>query len=240
MNVVLEHLSRPARTGPARRCSSRWWWSEPWTSCGPGRAVVGDAPGAEDDHAGDDRGGRSELVGDEQDGGARRRQRGQGVGQGLLVLGVDAGGGLVEDEELGVAGQGSGHEDPALLAAGQLADRRPLAAGESDDGDRVARPGPVGRRRCGAGPGARAAGPDETTSRTVAGIPGPACLAAGRSRPATARGTGRSACRTARCAPPSVLGQAEDPADQRRLPRAVGAEDGDDLAAGDRRGPPGR
>ena len=48
----------------------------------------------------------------------------QRVGEGLLVGQVDAGGRLVEEEQLGLAGQRAGDQHPLLLAAGERGRRR--------------------------------------------------------------------------------------------------------------------
>ncbi len=76
------------------------------------------------------------AVGDEDGGGAA-----SGPGQGGVDLGlgpgVDRGGGVVEDQDLGVGEQGAGERDPLALAAGErqalLADDRVVALGEPVD-----------------------------------------------------------------------------------------------------------
>ena len=116
--------------------------------------VVGDPAVAHHHRPVDQRHHRAELVGDEHDGRAALLEAAERVGERLLVGQVDAGGGLVEQEQLGLAGQRAGDEHPLLLAAGELRDavRRPV--GEADDLERRL-DGPAGRRRAS---GAAAAG----------------------------------------------------------------------------------
>ena len=98
---------------------------------GERRAVEGDATVTHDDRPVDERLHRAELVRDQDDGGAARLEDAQRVRQGLLVRHVDAGSRLVEDEEVGLAGQGAGDQHALLLAAAELgdADGRALARG---------------------------------------------------------------------------------------------------------------
>src|SRR5690606_31721985 len=93
------------------------------------RAVVDDAPVAQDDGALEQAGQRAELVEDGEDARAALAQAGEGGGEGLLGVTVDAGERLVEDEELGPADEGAGDEDTLLLAAGEDADRLVRALG---------------------------------------------------------------------------------------------------------------
>ena len=73
-------------------------------------------------------------MGDQHDGGARASSSvPQGVGERLLVGQVDAGGRLVEDEQVRLAGQRAGDEHPLLLAAGQRGDAVAGPVGEPDD-----------------------------------------------------------------------------------------------------------
>ena len=63
-------------------------------------------------------------------------------------LGVEAGGRLVEEEQLGAAHQADGDVEPAALAAGQAHDRPAGLVGQADPGEQVVgvpRPGPVRR-----------------------------------------------------------------------------------------------
>ena len=130
-----------------------WWWS--WVRSASVNAAIGgpsyatrpsritsarSTSGAE----------RAELVGDQHDGGAAVDEGLQRVGEGLLALHVDPGGGLVEDEQVGYAGQGAGDQHPLLLAAGEGGDAVAGLVGEADRGDRASR-----RRR---GPRGSAAG----------------------------------------------------------------------------------
>ncbi len=62
-----------------------------------------------------------------------------------LRLGVDPGDGLVEHEQLRVAGQGPGDQDPLLLAARELFDRAPPQVGERHGPQCVVDGGAVGR-----------------------------------------------------------------------------------------------
>ena len=92
-------------------------------------------------------------MGDQHDGRAARLQGAEGVGQHLLVVQVDAGGRLVEEEQLGVAGERAGDEHPLLLAAGEGADAVAGAVGEADEGDGVVDGLAVGGASAGAAAG---------------------------------------------------------------------------------------
>ena len=59
---------------------------------------------------------------DGDDGGALGAESAQALEQGALGLGVHAGEGLVEEQQVGSLGEGAGEEDPLLLAAGELTD----------------------------------------------------------------------------------------------------------------------
>ena len=65
---------------------------------------------------------------------------------GVLGLDVDAGEGLVEQDDAGVLGQGAGEEDALALAAGQLADLALAELLHVDARQRVVDRGAVGRR----------------------------------------------------------------------------------------------
>src|SRR6185437_12114575 len=52
---------------------------------------------------------------------------------GVAALGVDADGGLVEEEELGIVEQGRGEVETALHAAGEIGDAVAGAVGEADE-----------------------------------------------------------------------------------------------------------
>ena len=68
------------------------------------------------------------------------------VGQRLLVGQVDAGGGLVEEQQLRLAGQRAGDQHPLLLAAGQRGDAVAGPVGQADHLERVVDRGAVGAR----------------------------------------------------------------------------------------------
>ena len=107
------------------------------------RAVVRDPPVAHDDRAVDERRHRAELVGDQHDRGAPDREGLERVGEHLLVGQVDTGGRLVEEEQLRLAGQSPGDQDPLLLSTGE---RRDAVAGpvrQSDDLERLVDGGSV-------------------------------------------------------------------------------------------------
>ena len=98
-------------------------WCTSWSASGG--AVVGDPAVAHHHGPVDERRQRARARGRP----ARSSRRAalswpQGVGERLLVGQVDAGGRLVEEEQLGLAGQGPGDQHPLLLAAGQRARRR--------------------------------------------------------------------------------------------------------------------
>ena len=104
-----------------------WWW---WVCGSPNggsctswsaerRPVVGDPAVAHHDRPVDERRQRAELVGDQHDGGAAVLEAAQRVGQRLLAGQVDPGGRLVEDEQVGLAGERAGDQHPLLLPAGQ-------------------------------------------------------------------------------------------------------------------------
>ncbi len=69
-------------------------------------------------------------MGDQHHGGAPGHQRAQGGGERRLAGRVHPGRGLVEDEQVGFAGEGAGDEHALLLAARQ--GLRPLAGGLRD------------------------------------------------------------------------------------------------------------
>ena len=80
----------------------------------------------------------SELVRDVQDGHAELPvQPGEQGCEGLLRRDVDSGRGLVEDEQLRVAGERLGHERALLLASGEPGERPICDLGEPDSVDRL-------------------------------------------------------------------------------------------------------
>ena len=141
------------------------------------RAVVRDPAVAHHHGPVDQRRQRAELVGDQHDRGAPVRAAAQRVGEGLLVGQVDAGGGLVEEEQVGLAGQRPRDQRALLLAAGERGDAVAGLVGEPDRrrARRRSRPGRPRERAAAAGGGS--AGRTATTSHTDAGTP-PAALGA--------------------------------------------------------------
>ncbi len=120
------------------------------------------------------------------------------LGERLLVGQVDAGGRLVEEEQVGLPGQRPGDQHPLLLAAGELGD--PVAR----RGRRARRPparrrSPPGRRaRAAAAAGGGSAGPRRPPPTPR---PGPRMRrrpAGARTRCAASRGSRPAGCRTAR------------------------------------------
>ena len=123
------------------------------------RSVVGDAAVVDDHRPADQWSQRAEFVGDQQhraagvDEGAERR------GECLLADGVDAGGRLVEDEQVRCAGQGAGDQSrccwpPERLATGSRArSASPTAATASATAARSAAPGGAQDAAAGQPPG---------------------------------------------------------------------------------------
>ena len=145
----------------------------------------------------DQRRHRAELVGDQHDRRTAVRQQAQGFGQGLLAGQVDAGGRLVEDEQLGLAGQCA--RDQVFAAA-----VRPTSARRRGGPDRVSPTTSIASsmafrsaRVSGRSSRRRVRRPDPTTSRTETAPRWLRRSAAGRTPPAASHGTSRSACRTA-------------------------------------------
>src|SRR5262245_24512806 len=91
---------------------------------------------------------RAELVGDEQDGPSTMDKYVEGLGEDLLTGRVDAGGGLVQYEQVGLGGERAGDERALLLPAAQRRHRRVGAIGEADrtEGGRDRVAVPRGRR----------------------------------------------------------------------------------------------
>ena len=80
------------------------------------------APGPQDGDAVRDRADLVELVRDEDDGAALGRHAPEHLEEGLRLLRREHGGGLVEDEQLGLAGEGLDDLDALLLADRELPD----------------------------------------------------------------------------------------------------------------------
>lgn len=77
-------------------------------------------------------GGHPEVVGDQQAGGAAAVHLvGQQVSDGQAAFGVEAGGGLVGQQDGGPVDERPGDGYPLLLAAGQLAGQAASAAGQA-------------------------------------------------------------------------------------------------------------
>ena len=133
---------------------------------GQRRAVEGDPSVAHHHGPVDQLGQRPELVGHQHDRGAAALQLGQRLGERQLVGQVDARGRLVEEEQVGLAGQGAGDQHPLLLPAGQLGDPVGVPVGQPDDLDGVADRGPVGAgQRPEQAPAAEPAGGDHLPHR---------------------------------------------------------------------------
>ena len=162
--------------------------------------------------------------------GAAPGEGGQGVGERLLVGRVDAGGRLVEEEQVGLAGQRAGDQHPLLLAAGELGDavagaRRRARRGSSARSTRPGRRGAAGAAGAGG-----SADPTVTTSRTEAGTP---AVAPGALRHVPDR---RQSWKSAngvpksRRLPPAQRAQPGEGAHQRGLAGPVRPEQRDELA----------
>ncbi len=121
-------------------------------------AVIGNLAVTHHDRSIDQRGKGAELVGHQDDGDTATLQGGEGVGERLLVGQVDAGGGLVEQQQIGLAGQGASNEGSLLLppestlTPSRRRSRRPTTSRASLI---AARSRGAGAARAGDGPGAR-------------------------------------------------------------------------------------
>ena len=180
------------------------------------------------DHAVDEGKDRVDVVGDEQHRDALAlADAADELGDGLLVVEVEAVQRLVEHQHAGPADQGLGEEDALLLAPGQLADRAVLVGRRADELDDLGDAPLLGRRRKRQSPpGAVEAEPDQVDGadpqvgvepaalRQVAdvGVAPPHRVAEDRDRAVAERD------------------QAQQGFEERRLARAVGTEDGDELA----------
>ena len=158
------------------------------------------------------------------------------VGERLLVGQVDAGGRLVEEEQVGLAGQGAGDQHPLLLAAGERGD---AVAGPVGRGRR-----PRARRRwrrgrpatAGAAGGGGSAGRRRPPPTPRRGRRRRRRRAAARSRPAASRGTSSSGVPNSSTDPAASGRSPVSAADQGGLAGAVGAHQRDELARRRRRG----
>ena len=168
--------------------------------------------------------GQHEVVGGHDDGDAVGLQAGQDAQQGVAVGLVQAVEGLVEQDEPGAAGQAAGEQDPLLLASGELAE---AAAGRVAEADGLQ--GPLRALALGASrPAQRPQGGDGAHDDDVEGGDGEGGVEVGDLRD-VADAAGR--CASGR--PAVDAGGAPDDADhaeqrpqQRRLARAVGADQG--------------
>jgi hypothetical protein len=103
-----------------------------------GRRAVEDDRAADEYHSLDEALDRPELVRDVEDRDAEGLvQLPEEGAERLLGVDVDAGCRLVEDEEIGLAGERLGDEGALLLAAGEPLDRCGRVFLEADAGDRV-------------------------------------------------------------------------------------------------------
>jgi len=97
-----------------------------------GGRALGDHPsGVEQDDAVGEGVGLLEVVGGEHDAAPGRRAVPQDGPEGATHLDVEAGGRLVDEEDVGVAAQGDPEQHPALLTAGELAEEAVLEPGEA-------------------------------------------------------------------------------------------------------------
>ena len=187
----------------------------------------------EHDGAGDQCRDRSDLVRHEQQRHPVAGERTQGSGQDLLVGQVDAGERLVHDQEVRLTRECSGYQCPPLLATGQGGDLLMGLLRKADRRDRVADDAAFGRAEPGQQrPRARQptrahdlldgggyAAADRVPLRHVPD-PGPVVETRGRHTEEFERSRGER-------------DEAEDGAEQSRLARPVGPEQGHDLATGD-------
>ena len=107
-----------------------------------GGDLADEAAVAEDEDAVGDGHHLAELVGDEDDGEALGDREAEGAEEGLGLLRREDGGGLVEDEDAGVAPEGLEDFHPLALADGEIGD-----AGGGVDGEAEA-PGEVADAAC--------------------------------------------------------------------------------------------
>ena len=148
--------------------------------------------------------------------------------QGALGLGVDAGGGLVEQQQPGLARQGPGQKDALLLAARQLAD---LAAAELGHAH-------LFERFCGGLAVFAGVAPEQAPvaahEHYFGDVDGELCVEQrllGQIADAAPRLGGRAAAD--QDLPTGRLHQAEDDLEQGGLAPAVGADHGEEVVGGD-------
>ncbi len=198
-----------------------------------GVAVVLDPSVTDPDDPGEVGAEGLEVVGDDPDRDSLATERAKHLDQRGLCLDIDAGGRLVEQQELGLSRKRPCNQDAALLSAGQLVDGSGSQVGDVDalhraiDGLAVGSAGepPESRARQTSardhftdGGGNRAT--DGLPLRHVSDAPPLPVAAGGNSEEVQLTG--------------APFGEAEDRLDQSRLPGAVGPNDGDELASADR------
>ena len=138
-------MRRSARSRGHRRAGSRRsrWESRRWRRARGWCRRPGCAPPREDRDAVGQPLGLVEVVGGEQDRLAERGQVRDGVPAAPAGLGVEPGGGLVEEDDVGVTGEREREVEASALAAGEAAD-------ELVDGAPSARRAPAARGSAGA------------------------------------------------------------------------------------------
>jgi hypothetical protein len=98
-------------------------------------AVMGDSTVAQHHCAVDEVAERADIMQDNEHGGACRQPLRQYTGKHPLVLKVNSRGGLVQDQEVRVAGEGPRDQHPLLLSAGQRSNVGVELFGESNPRD---------------------------------------------------------------------------------------------------------
>ena len=186
------------------------------------RAGGDQAAAVDDDDAVGEVGGLLQVVGGEEDGAARRRLGAHGGPEGGAGVGVQAGGRLVQDQQLGLGHQGHRQADALDLPAGAAGDPPPqdsAQVGLVDDGLDVG-----GAQLEGGddveGLADRVGGQDPPGLEDRAHAPGPHRLPGLDAQDGGGAGVGP--------------GEAEEDVEGRGLAGPVGAEEGDDLAGGHR------
>ncbi len=235
----LVHQITPSPGTPGWRSGCAWWWTCAWSSCttpstGP---VVRDCARFEHDGAVDQLAQRAELVGHQEDRRSFQHESVQEVGKYLLVLVVDPGGGLVHDQQLGLGGQCAGDEGALLHSARELAECRSAAVGKADSGDRgsdgsgVLGGAPADVRAVGESPArdhlSYGRGNSGDRARTLGHVAEAAALRE------VSQGSAEQLDRAG-----GHRHQPDRRAYERRLARAVGAEQGDELTGSRPRGRP--
>ena len=112
-----------------------------------GRPAVGDQVAVEQGDELEALRGGLHVVGRDEHGDARRAQTVEQLEHRLLGAHVDAGEGLVEQQDVRLLGERAGEKDALLLPAGELADRPPGEVGDAELLERAAHRLAVGRLR---------------------------------------------------------------------------------------------